>query len=750
MLEFVTDAPWLCIILLAVTSAVSCHGPGSMKPATPSWRPGSSWKRRKPPAKQLRMATLPRPRRVWQKVDFDAAGMNLATPRILADEQDFVVTASEIIRRDPRTGQTIERVTLGPEIRDMIIRSATQVVSDGGRVAIDFREGAILTWRDPTRPQVLRLPFGMIGIGLAGDLLLLRDVGRRVTSAYDLAHADPPLAALDHRAALAALRDEAGPYVVDLVCDALSELDGLDDEWFAIAQKRDDPLWTCALKSLPPARQKESGTSLRALALQTKDPATLAAALSALAQDDDWETTTFLVGMTKRPRPKDFRETLIWEKYADAARDQVWRTGRASRVGWCPATPRSRPATELQRKALDGAIGTAHPLLFQNVSPTGSWCLFCQARADTTGDGSIDVSVAQHGELAGDHALPYLAAGSGEGWAIDEFVGADPLGRYVAVRNGACLEIVDLLAASGPTITTLPEADLRDNGILGPHRGADFDPHGKRMLYLRSGATSQVVIRDLSTGHEESRDIGPGLIEKARFDPQGPWIQMTVVPSGEWPTIFTSLAPRICRGSPASFSIMGRSDKARIVRRLLSVDGRTDQSGDDLVGPFGYDVLRRTSDGAITIASVEGKRTVLVPAECGASLRHADAERRTVIVTCDASEDEHLATLWLFRPDGGYGLAGGEHVPEDRYWMDRPDRVVEADYDVHVDVELARVVPAPTAPRLARDEFRILRGPASSERGDYAERGDGRVLRAEVPAKRWGEIPLGPLRWVRP
>jgi hypothetical protein len=100
-------------------------------------------------------------------------------------------------------------------------------------------------------------------------------------------------------------------------------------------------------------------------------------------------------------------------------------------------------------------------------------------------------------------------------------------------------------------------------------------------------------------------------------------------------------------------------------------------------------------------------------------------------------------------PDGGYDLYEEKVVNEDRYWMNPPDKVVEVD-DSYVNVELARVVPAPPAPSLARGELRLLRDRASSERGEYAERGDSRGLRAEAPPKHWPELPLGPLRWVRP
>jgi hypothetical protein len=395
---------------------------------------------------------------------------------------------------------------------------------------------------------------------------------------------------------------------------------------------------------------------------------------------------------------------------------------------------------ELERHAVDGAIGTAHPLLFQDVSPSGSWCLFCQARTDTNGDGKIELSVGHHGELTGDDASPYLVAGTGQGFEIDEFVSSDPSGRYVAFRRGACLEIADV-DARPPTITTLPDADLRDGGIFGPHRGAAFDPRHARMLYLRGGETSQLVLRDLATQREETIDRQPGLILHAGFDPEGRWAETVVITSGEWPAVSTTLARRQCRGQAASYSTFGRGRQPKQGRRFLDLDTKTVYEGHDLVSPFGRDVLRRASDGALVVVTPEGNATTLVPAECNAHLFHADPARRNVIVSCGDDDQAPDANAWLFRPDGAFALPHHLRPRGDR-WTEPPARIVQLG-SVYVDMDEMRLV---SPPPLASAEVRLSRGYAPQE-GVYAERGDGMVLRAEgFDANATGE-PRGPLRW---
>jgi len=203
--------------------------------------------------------------------------------------------------------------------------------------------------------------------------------------------------------------------------------------------------------------------------------------------------------------------------------------GRSELTG-CRATARTRRISELDRRAADGSIGTASPVRLREVAPDGAWFVVCQARVDTNSDGKLEVFQLTPGDLGGDEVREYLVLGSGPGWGIDEVLGADPSGRYVAVREGACLEIVDSRTSR---VTTLPNADLRGGGdYVGSVRAVAFDARGEQMLYLRGGSPERLIIRNLAAGSEKQIQIEKGTIYRAYFHPEGHWIDARVLPSG--------------------------------------------------------------------------------------------------------------------------------------------------------------------------------------------------------------------------
>jgi hypothetical protein len=305
---------------------------------------------------------------------------------------------------------------------------------------------------------------------------------------------------------------------------------------------------------------------------------------------------------------------------AEHAQEQLWRTGRASRLELCPRTG-TRPLPP----ASGDSIGTAHPLLFQEVAPDGRWTVLCQARADTDGDGKIAVGLGQHGEPYGDAVRPYLVVGAGPGLATDEVLASDPSSRYVALREGACLELVDTRAR---TVTTLPDADLRaGDAVFGPSRGASFDAAGQQLAYLRGGSPrGRVVVRRLVDGAEVEIDPGPGNLYRAPLDPGGRWVVLELA-QGPWPSYKTSLADRTCRGPALSWSVWGRKG-GTLVREVVPAAGGPPRDVPGLVRPFGADFLVREPSGELAVVAETGKKVrTLVPAHCRGRLLHADAAR---------------------------------------------------------------------------------------------------------------------------
>src|SRR5580700_3881666 len=136
------------------------------------------------------------------------------------------------------------------------------------------------------------------------------------------------------------------------------------------------------------------------------------------------------------------------------------------------------------------SIGTAHPVLLQELASDGRWMVICQARKDTNGNGVIEVRVGFHGNIIGDSLVPYLVFGAGEGIAIDAFGSRDDDGSRLAYIRGGKLFVSD---AEGHA-TELPGADVREDLAGGDHRATAISRDGTRMIYLRAG---KLVSRDL-------------------------------------------------------------------------------------------------------------------------------------------------------------------------------------------------------------------------------------------------------------
>jgi hypothetical protein len=321
--------------------------------------------------------------------------------------------------------------------------------------------------------------------------------------------------------------------------------------------------------------------------------------LQELAQHDDIETTMVLTTLWRNAQSSTPAERWRRRAIETALYEQIWRTGRATDLGLCPREPVVKRVPDLERRAADGSIGTAHPLFFKDIAKNGAWYFICQARRNTNGDGAIDIHHGHH-YYAGDEAQAYLVRESGPGWQIDQFVAADPLGNFVAVQNGACLDLVDMRASPGPTITTLPAVDLRDR----VHRGVAFDARGERMLYLRGGPTAQLIVRELESGREIAFETGHAFVENARLDPEGRRIHLTFDLTGESSVEFLS---QECRGCGLGCMMRFVNNKGMPTRRerVITLDDGAIYDGNAIWARFGNNVLREI-DGDLAEASLSG------------------------------------------------------------------------------------------------------------------------------------------------
>src|SRR5580698_8203066 len=185
-----------------------------------------------------------------------------------------------------------------------------------------------------------------------------------------------------------------------------------------------------------------------------------------------------------------------------------------------------------------GVIGTANPLMVQDLAENGSWMVICQAREDTDHDRKIEVGVGFHGNLVGDAMKPYLVFGSGSGMPIDELVARDDDSARLAFARGGKLYVSD---AAGHA-TELPGADVRGAGSTQASLASD----GSRMLYLK--ASSHIVIRELPSGTERVIDAG-GPVWRATLSDGGHWAAIAVMRQGaQFPHEDTDEASGVCHG----------------------------------------------------------------------------------------------------------------------------------------------------------------------------------------------------------
>lgn len=232
------------------------------------------------------------------------------------------------------------------------------------------------------------------------------------------------------------------------------------------------------------------------------------------------------------------------------------RPPAATEPAVAPAAPATPAPGSAAAPTADGTIGTAHPIVVDQLAADGSWLVICQARHDTDGDGKIQVGFGMHGDAWGDRLDPYLVFGSGPGMAIDRFVTRSADGAWFSVIRDGKLALYE--ARTGHAIE-LSGADVRDDGYpYGDARAASIADGGTRMIYFRhGGGRDHIVIRDLPSGRERVVAI-EGVLWRAQVDESGRWAVLAVLPAGAtWPVASTTLAPRGCRGPVMSYSTAG-------------------------------------------------------------------------------------------------------------------------------------------------------------------------------------------------
>lgn len=304
-----------------------------------------------------------------------------------------------------------------------------------------------------------------------------------------------------------------------------------------------------------------------------------------------------------------------------------------------------------------GVIGTHHPYELIAVSPDGRWSVVCQARADTDHDGKVAVSYAQHGEQAGDRMIAYLTDPSGRETVIDNFLGQDPSGRWLAVVEHGSPVLIDASSwRRTPLVGTLPRFRITSG-----RADWSFSPGGGQLLYMRDGAA---IVRELEAGTE--RVIAP-VAWQASWSHDGAWVELHTLGGDTNHDGYThgpDLAPHSAIGRNCGHKVdwgdrvleldPTASTVAQVDAAIESVEHPDDLTGslwrarDGRVMPGeraidGEAIVTHRVDGSLAVG-VPGGRERIVPAGC--VIASVFVPTTSLVLTCTLPGREYAVRWW--------------------------------------------------------------------------------------------------------
>lgn len=346
----------------------------------------------------------------------------------------------------------------------------------------------------------------------------------------------------------------------------------------------------------------------------------------------------------------------------------------------------------LDEARLSVSYGTDQPGRLVAADPEQRWMVVCQARHDTDGNGVLAAGFGRHGWPAGDEMRPYFVVGGGAGVPIDEYLGSDPSGRYVALRYGTEIVLEDVQTGKRTRLST-DQLDTRgDPSAAMPTRQLSFGAQGEHLLLLgrARGGSARVLLRQLSTGRTRTLNAGRGLVWRASLSLREKWAELVVVTRDtnkngklDLPVVGTNLSGAVCRGS-GSFSTYGVQDghDAYETRYLHLATGKV-VSGDRVVLSYGDELLRRTKDGRIEAVSSSGRARFALPEHCQGRVMAANSSRDAVLVACSPEPSRRAGVeAWLFRSGVGSQLGYGAGGSNDARQELLDDFYVRSDFDV--------------------------------------------------------------------
>jgi hypothetical protein len=423
-------------------------------------------------------------------------------------------------------------------------------------------------------------------------------------------------------------------------------------------------------------------------------------------------------------------------------------------------------------------FGEEAPILSVESAPDGRWVALCTARG-----AGVAASFWREGRSS----------------PIDDFLAADPSGRFVALLLGRRVVLRD---------TATDRDDALDVGDAPAAPGDfSFDASGQRMAYRRRrGGRATVVVRALATAQEVVVNPGAGRLWRAWIDAGGAWVVAEVVARDtnrdghlSLPSLRPAPAARWCyRRVPSC--VRGRSELDALETRVAPAAGGAATAVPGLLRPLGDALLVRAPDGALALVDARGGATELAPAACGARLLDVDEPRRQVAVLCAREARGAMGPLVFYAP--GSRRAAGVALPFEpsARWHEGTRTFYGRAYTWVVDHAhgALRRFPVDHIVRWSAGDRALLVHPGGAALFDAAREGleqlpldavpsgfvsgrapvlwsdstlldvaqrrvlgrvagvvlaattDGRALVPAVPAAERRGVPTGPLRWVRP
>jgi hypothetical protein len=269
------------------------------------------------------------------------------------------------------------------------------------------------------------------------------------------------------------------------------------------------------------------------------------------------------------------------------------------------------------RPIVRAEIGDTGPLSLERVGADGRWLLTCKQAGVPR---------------------PELTLGARAPEAVDDLLAWDATGRFLVLRRGGTVWLVDVESDARTNLSELGFDDRDDVLDQRQHRALAFDPRGEILAYVRRRRAPELVLRTLASGEERVLALGPNEPWRFAWDFSGATLVVSSVTPD--PTsgrtsfpVRVRKGPRLaCSGLVPHFHVSPDSGE-RPLTTLVSRDGLSVRPAPDFALPFGDGYVARAADGALALVGPNGRQP-LADAECGARVFFADPTRNLLLVNC--------------------------------------------------------------------------------------------------------------------